>query len=75
MIRKFFFFSLITFFCFYFKSILRHHLPKTLIENIDKAIHFYEQKRLRYGIYCEQLELKYSLWEKFIQYSLFHIDN
>ncbi|CAF2924471.1 unnamed protein product [Rotaria sp. Silwood2] len=57
------------------RSILYRHLPKTLLENVDKVIHFYEQKRLCYGIYCEQLELNYSSWEKFIQYALFHINN
>jgi hypothetical protein len=50
-------------------------LPQLLLENADKAIDFYEQKRLRYGIYCEQLELKYSSWEKFIQYTIFGIDH
>ncbi|CAF0923046.1 unnamed protein product [Rotaria sordida] len=57
------------------RSILHHHLPKPLLENIDKAIDYYKQKRLCYGIYCEQLELNYSSWEKFIQYALFHINN
>ncbi|CAF5073059.1 unnamed protein product, partial [Rotaria sp. Silwood1] len=42
------------------RSILHRHLPKVLLENIDKAINFYEQKRSQYGIYCEQLELNYS---------------
>ncbi|CAF3367400.1 unnamed protein product [Rotaria sp. Silwood1] len=57
------------------QSILHRHLPKVLLENVDKAIHFYEQKRSCYGIYCEQLELNYSSWEKFIQYALFHMNN
>jgi len=65
---------LIIFFFFYFKSIFHRHLPKHLLETVDKAMNFYEQKRLRYGIYCEQLELNYSSWEKFIQHSIFHID-
>jgi len=69
-----FFFNLIIFFS-NFKSIFHRHLPRILLEHVDKAIHFYEQKRLRYGIYCERLELNYSSWEKFIQYSIFHIDN
>ncbi|CAF3234078.1 unnamed protein product [Rotaria socialis] len=54
--------------------IFHRHLSQALLENIDKMIHFYEQKRLSYDIYCAQLELKYSSWEKFIQYALFHID-
>ncbi|CAF1951019.1 unnamed protein product [Rotaria magnacalcarata] len=54
--------------------IFHRHLPKALLENLDKMIHFYEQKRLSNDIYCAQLELKYSSWEKFIQYALFHID-
>ncbi|CAF3094495.1 unnamed protein product [Rotaria sp. Silwood2] len=57
------------------QSILHRHLPRVLLENIDKAIHFYEQKRSCYEIYCEQLELNYSSWEKFIQYTIFHINN
>ncbi|UJR16362.1 hypothetical protein I4U23_003265 [Adineta vaga] len=44
-------------------------------KNVNKAIDFYEQKRLRCGIYCEQLELKYSSWEKLIQYGIFQIEN
>jgi hypothetical protein len=59
----------------YFKSSLRIHLPKLLLANADKAIDFYEQKRSRYGIYCEQLELNYSSWEKVIQYAVFNMNN
>ncbi|CAF1006245.1 unnamed protein product [Adineta ricciae] len=50
------------------KSIFHGHLPKTLIENANKMVDFYKQKRSQCGIYCEQLELKYSSWEKFIQF-------
>ena len=58
-----------------FKMILRCHLPNVLLETVDKAIDFYEQKRLRYGVYCQQLELNYSSWERFIQHSLFDMNN
>ncbi|CAF1124393.1 unnamed protein product [Adineta steineri] len=57
------------------RSLLHRHLPKPLLENADKAIDFYAQKRLSYGIYCQQLELKYSSWEKLIQYGIFNIEN
>ncbi|CAF4031572.1 unnamed protein product [Rotaria sp. Silwood2] len=56
------------------RLILHRHLPKILLENIDKAINIYERKRLQYGIYCEQLELNYSTWEKFIQHSIFQMN-
>ena len=58
-----------------FQELFHRYLPQIVLENIDRAIDFYEQNRVRYGIYCQQLELKYSTWEKLIQYAIFHIDN
>lgn len=46
-----------------------------MIESGEKAADAYAQKRLRYGIYCDQLELKHSSWEKFIQYGIFQLDD
>ncbi|CAF0892283.1 unnamed protein product [Adineta steineri] len=66
---------LIPFYSEQIRSLLHRHLPKPLLENADKAIDFYAQKRLSYGIYCQQLELKYSSWEKLIQYGIFNIEN
>lgn len=39
-------------------------------EQMKKAIEFYSQTSQRHSIYCKQLELTDSSWDKFIQHRL-----
>ncbi|CAF4052927.1 unnamed protein product, partial [Adineta steineri] len=54
---------------------LCNHLPSKLIEQISKAIEFYQQTSQHNNIYCSQLELKDPTWDIFIQHLFIDIDH
>ncbi|CAF4170482.1 unnamed protein product, partial [Adineta steineri] len=54
---------------------LGNHLPSKLIEQINKAIEFYQRTSQHNNIYCSQLELKDPTWDIFIQHLFIDIDH